>query len=221
MRLLAIDTALEACSVAVVHGDAEPVLLTETIGKGHAERLMPMIGEAMERAGLGFAELDRIAVTVGPGSFTGVRVGIAAARGLSLVHGTPLVGIGTLAVHAAEARSLVGNLSVLAVIDARREELYGQPFSAAGIEREPARAAAARVLASSFEAGMVLAGSGSDLLAAALTSQYSIAHRRSAPDIGTLLKLGAVAHQSAEPPCPVYLRPPDAKPQTTVRIARR
>lgn len=108
MRLLAIDTALEACSVAVLDGEGEDMRLTaasEVLGRGHAERLMGMIGEVMAEAGTAFTALDRIVVTTGPGSFTGLRVGLAAARGIALVVGAPAVGVTTLAALAEQARS--------------------------------------------------------------------------------------------------------------------
>ena len=95
MRLLAIDTALDACSVAVVSGP-RIVAETDVIGRGHAERLVAMIEAVMAKADCGFSDLDRIAVTVGPGSFTGIRVGLATARGLALAAGKPLVGVLTL-----------------------------------------------------------------------------------------------------------------------------
>ena len=86
MRVLAIDTALEACSAAVFD-TSSGVLASETRGmaRGHAEHLMPLIARVMNEGGFEFADLDRIAVTTAPGSFTGLRVGISAARGIALV----------------------------------------------------------------------------------------------------------------------------------------
>ena len=133
MRLLAIDTALDACSVAVVAGD-RTVALSEAGDRGHAERLMAMIAETLAAAGVSLAGIERIAVTVGPGSFTGTRIGIAAARALALANGTPTVGITTLAVHAAEARPAFPDRPVLAVIAAGRGELYGMLTAADGSE---------------------------------------------------------------------------------------
>ena len=100
MLLLAIDTAGPDCGVALARlrgGDAEILVsASERIGRGHAERLMPMIEAALDAAQVTFAELTRIAVTTGPGSFTGVRIGIAAARGLALALDIPAVGVGSL-----------------------------------------------------------------------------------------------------------------------------
>ena len=120
----------------------------------------------MGEAGLAFADLDRIAVTVGPGSFTGLRVGIAAARGFGLVTGCELVGIGTLDVHAAEAQAIAPGRPVLVLLDARRDEVYGQLFDADGSPAGEAAVADAAVFARRLPADAVLAGSGAARVAA-------------------------------------------------------
>jgi len=221
MRLLAIDTSLEACSVGVVSDGAPPVLHSEVIGRGHAERLFGMIRSAMAEAGLAFTDLDRIAVTVGPGSFTGLRVGIATARGLALVVECPVVGIGTLAVHAATARAMAGPRPVLALLDARRGELYGQAFAADGTPVGEPEIAGAEVFAARVTPGMVLAGSGADIVAAQKRVAVDIVHRRSAPDLAALLDLARSALDTGLPPRPLYLRAPDARPQQGKEVARR
>ncbi|HRP09936.1 MAG TPA: tRNA (adenosine(37)-N6)-threonylcarbamoyltransferase complex dimerization subunit type 1 TsaB [Terricaulis sp.] len=96
MLVLAIDTSLDACSVALVRGDAVLAELSEPMQRGQAERLAPMAQEVIAAAGVSFAQLDRIAVTTGPGSFTGVRVGLSFARALALALGKPCVGVSTL-----------------------------------------------------------------------------------------------------------------------------
>jgi tRNA threonylcarbamoyladenosine biosynthesis protein TsaB len=103
MIVFALDTALDACSVAVVASGETLAHACEAMARGQAERIAPMAREAMETAGLNFSEIDRIAVTVGPGSFTGVRVGLAFARGLSAALQRPCVGISTLQALALEA----------------------------------------------------------------------------------------------------------------------
>ncbi len=130
MFILAIDTALDACSVAVFDTATEtfPALETEVIGKGHAERLMAMIETTMAKAGLRFPDLGRIAVTVGPGSFTGIRVGLAAARGIGLAGKLPVVGISTLD---AIAKGAPGDEPVMIALDARRSEVYVATYDAA------------------------------------------------------------------------------------------
>src|SRR5437763_8038701 len=103
MLILAIDTALDACAAGVLDTDAGKLVAQESssMKRGHAEALMPLIGRVIKASGLGFASLDRIAVTTGPGSFTGLRVGISAARGIALAAGKPAVGVTTLTAFAA------------------------------------------------------------------------------------------------------------------------
>lgn len=222
MRLLAIDTASEACSVGVVASVA-PLVRSEIVGRGHAEILMRLIEEAMAEAGVAFTDLDRIAVTVGPGSFTGLRIGIAAARGFALVTGKSAVGIGTLAVHAEHARKLCGAHPVLSVLAAGRGEVYGAVFAADGSEIEPPCAASPEVLAALLRDDMLIAGSGSDLIVAALPMDVTVrvAHRDASADVAALCRLAAAAPTPTSAPKPLYLRPPDAKPQTAARIAHR
>src|SRR5579872_2715832 len=134
MRLLAIDTALEACSAAVLDTGRGAIVSRETqaMQRGHAEALMPMIARVMRSADLAFSALDRIAVTTGPGSFTGLRVGIAAARGLALAAGKPAVGLSTLAAYAAPYIAADDTLPVVAAIDARHDHVYLQVFGPGG-----------------------------------------------------------------------------------------
>lgn len=132
MRVLALDTCLGACSAALRDGRRTLAARHEVMRKGHAERIVPMVQEVMAEAGLAWRELDLLAVTTGPGSFTGVRVGLAAARGLALAAGRPLAGV-TVMEALAEAvppHRLAGRPLIVA-LDARRGELYVQTFDAA------------------------------------------------------------------------------------------
>src|SRR5215813_5346925 len=133
MRVLAIDTALEACSAAVFDTNSG-IAASETRGmaRGHAEQLMPLVARVMNKAGLEFAELDRIAVTTGPGSFTGLRVGISAARGIALAAGKPAIGLSTLAGFAAPLIAADDGTQVVAAIDARHEHIFLQVFGVNG-----------------------------------------------------------------------------------------
>jgi tRNA threonylcarbamoyladenosine biosynthesis protein TsaB len=222
MNLLAIDTALDRCSVGVARAGGPAVLVSETIGRGHAERLFGMVAAAMAEAGLAFADLDRIAVTVGPGSFTGVRVGVAAARGFALVLARPAVGIGTLEAIAEEARSLAGDVPVLAALDARHGEVCAQAFGPGGTPWSEPTAGPAEAFAREVGAGMVLAGSGARAVAAALSPPGTpVVHQATAPDIAAVTRLGLAAAEPSHPPRPLYLRPPDARPQQGAAVARR
>lgn len=223
MKLLAIDTALEACSVGVATGRAT-ILRSEDVGRGHQERLFGMIAAAMAEAGIAFAELERIAVTVGPGSFTGIRVGVAAARGFALVTHAPAVGITTLAVHAESAAPQLAGRSLIAAIVARGDTLYGQLFAPDLTPRgEPRAAPAADFAAEARASDAMLAGSGAEVIATVLGDEAAdrIIHRRSAPDIAALVRLARKAPLSDAPPKPLYLRPPDARPKHDVAVARR
>ena len=214
MTLLAIDTCAEACAVAVDTG-ARRVLRSETIGRGHAERLFGMIQSTMAEADTPFAALQRIAVTVGPGSFTGLRVGVAAARGLALATGVPAIGFTTLAVHAATARREGWTGVVLAILAARGDSLYGQLFGALGEElSEPTadHAGSFAALAERHRAG--LAGSGAALVAAVLGADARILHNRAIVDVGDLADLGVHARPPVAPPRPVYVKAPDAEPMS-------
>src|SRR6187399_488486 len=134
MRVLAIDTALEACSAAVLDTEHPQAAVRESImmARGHAEALMPLIARVVEKAGLDFKQLDRIAVTTGPGSFTGLRVGIAAARGIALAAGKPAIGLSTLAAFATPLIAEDDTTHVVAAIDARNEQVYFQVFAPNG-----------------------------------------------------------------------------------------
>src|SRR6478752_197024 len=123
MRLLAIDTALSACAAAVFESDTDEMLAYESIPmeRGHAEALMPLIARVMDHARVEFRELGRVAVTVGPGSFTGLRVGISAARGIALACSCPAVGVSTLAAYAAPCIAEALANKTIPVIDARHD----------------------------------------------------------------------------------------------------
>src|SRR5579871_6712308 len=134
MLILAIDTALEACAAAVLDTTTSKVLASESLvmKRGHAEALMPLIGRVMRDSGLQFAALDRIAVTSGPGSFTGLRVGLSAARGIALAADKPVVGVTTLTAYAAPSVSANAEYPVISAIDARHDHVYFQVVSGNG-----------------------------------------------------------------------------------------
>jgi tRNA threonylcarbamoyl adenosine modification protein YeaZ len=231
MRILAIDTALGACAAAVYDSEAGSIAAVEShaMARGHAEALMPLIVRVMDRAGTEFLELDRIAVTVGPGSFTGLRVGIAAARGIALAAGRPAVGVSTLAAYAAPHIAVDRADAVVVAIDARNAQVYFQLFGPGGRSLvSPRHVALGEALAlepvRALARSPYIAGSAAALVAAAWPAECPppvAAEAKPAPDIEWVAKLGAVAQASLAPPKPAYLRPPGAQPQDRAGLPRQ
>jgi tRNA threonylcarbamoyladenosine biosynthesis protein TsaB len=203
MRILALDTCLPACSAAVLDRNSILASASEPMVKGHQERLATMAREVMQAAGLDFADLDRIGVTVGPGSFTGLRVGVAFAKGLAAALGKPCVGVGTLEALAGERPGLT-----VAVVDARREQVYVQALrdGEALMEPQALRLADAIAAIRAFGEPDTLVGSGAALLSPAFPSA-AIASSQ-VPDPLVVARLAA---RSQLPTRPIYLRAPDAK----------
>jgi len=228
MRVLAIDTALGACSVAVLDtARSGAIAARESVpmARGHAEALMPLVERAMKEAGLEFAALDRIAVTTGPGSFTGLRVGISAARGIALAAEKPAVGLSTLVAFAAPHIAADDTRPVAAAIDARHDHVYLQIFGAGGHTLMPPRIVSARDAArtAAAETARVI-GSGARMLAAHWPSDAAAPidiDASAAPDIDWVARLGAAAPEPLAPPRPLYLRAPDARPQDAAQLPRR
>jgi tRNA threonylcarbamoyladenosine biosynthesis protein TsaB len=226
MRVLAIDTALEACSAAVFDTNSG-IAASETRGmaRGHAEQLMPLVARVMNKAGLEFADLDRIAVTTGPGSFTGLRVGISAARGIALAAGKPAVGLSTLAGYAAPLIAADDGTQVVAAIDARHEHIFLQVFGVNGRTLVSPRMATVRdATRAAMTAPARIIGSGAKKVAAAWpkgTEPPLSVEQRGAPDIDWIARLGAAAPEAHGAPKPLYLREPDARPQDGARLPRR
>jgi tRNA threonylcarbamoyladenosine biosynthesis protein TsaB len=227
MRVLAIDTALEACSVAVLDTSRPHERVHESVPmqRGHAEALMPLVARVLERAKIDFAALDRIAVTTGPGSFTGLRVGIAAARGIALATGKPAIGLTTLAAFAAPFIAADDTLPVVVAIDARHDHVYLQVFGPGGRTVVAPRVAPMREALRVSTAGAPrVTGSAANKLAALWPSTEQApraVEQRAAPHIDWVARLGAAATDTSMPPKPLYLRAPDAHPQDSVQLARR
>jgi len=229
MRILAIDTALKACSAALFDSAADEIVVSESVAmeRGHAEALLPLITRVMDQGAAEFSDLDRIAVTVGPGSFTGLRVGIAAARGIALAAGKRAVGVSTLSAYAAPAIADDLADTVMVAIDARHGHVYLQVFGPGGRSLLPASyvdIAAAMRAAEVAEGEVHVAGSAAGLLAEWWPDgkKNPIVRRAgAAPEIEWVARLGAVADASAAPAKPLYLRPPDARAQDAVRLPRR
>ncbi|NEI68425.1 tRNA (adenosine(37)-N6)-threonylcarbamoyltransferase complex dimerization subunit type 1 TsaB [Rhizobium lusitanum] len=218
MIVLALDTAGVDCAAAVYDSGSDSVMgeVTETIGRGHAEHLMHVVDEALAKANVALSAIERVVVTVGPGSFTGIRIGVAAARGFALSLNVPAVGVTTLEVMAAAAREQNPGKSVLAAIDAKREEIYLQSFDADGDPLDEARAVTideARTIAAAFDG--IVTGT-----AIARLSDAPPAERPDAFPIAIVARLGA-GKPAGEKPKPLYLRGPDARPQAGYAVARQ
>ncbi len=226
MRVLAIDTALGACASAVLDSQRGVVLASESLDmqRGHAEAVMPLIARVMDAARCEFSDLDRIAVTVGPGSFTGLRVGISAARGLALAAGKPAVGLSTLSALAAPHVAARSDHAIIAAVDARNDYVYFHVFAPNGATIVSPRLDRVRSAVRSVPVGpTVITGSAANLVATHWPSA-SPAPRvdaRDAPDIGWVARLGAAAQDEGTPPKPLYLRSPDARPQEGARLPHR
>jgi tRNA threonylcarbamoyladenosine biosynthesis protein TsaB len=227
MRVLAIDTALEACSAAVLDAEQGRVLASESIPmvRGHAEALMPLIARVMSEAALEFLDLDRIAVTIGPGSFTGLRVGVAAARGIAVAAGKPAIGVTTLAAFAAPYIAADDLSPLIAAIDARNDQVYMQLFGSAGRSLIAPRVASVRDAVRIATRGPArLVGSGAAMIAAAWPpneQRPTVVDAARAPRIDWVAQLGAAAAQALSLPKPLYLRAPDAQPQEGAHLPRR
>jgi tRNA threonylcarbamoyladenosine biosynthesis protein TsaB len=226
MRILAIDTALQVCASAVLDTTSGQMLAFESLpmARGHAEALMPQIARVMDAAGCEFATLDRIAVTVGPGSFTGLRVGISAARGLALATGKPAIGLSTLSALAAPHVAARTQDAIIAAIDARNDQVYFQIFAASGVTVVPPRLdLAANAVRAAVMEPTVISGSGASLMAAHWpdSAPPPRVDARPAADITWIARLGAAAEDDRSAPKPLYLRRPDARPQDGARLARQ
>ena len=195
---LAIDTAAPRLQLALLRTDGGVDRVVEDIAKGHAEILFDRLGDLLARNGLGYEDLERVAVTTGPGSFTGLRIGLSAARGLGVARNVPVLGIPSLLAVSLSAPS--GPVAVL--IDARRDEAYFEVFPQPGaVDRGP------RLIA------MAEARANIPSDATLIESPFV--------DIGAMARFAALADPAAYPPHATYVRDADAKPQDAARIPRR
>lgn len=202
MTVLSIDTCEGSCSAALVRAGVAVAVRQEAIGRGHAERLLPMLDEMMAESGLGYDAVDRIAVTIGPGTFTGLRIGLSVARGLGLALDAPVVGVTSL-----QALAAGGEGTVHAVVMGRGGQGYHQCFRVA-----PGMVPEVRSEAGCFDGpdietrvaatpGQVV-GSGAALAGMACAGD--------AVDPVVLALLGAQLDAASNPPEPAYLRDADA-----------
>jgi tRNA threonylcarbamoyladenosine biosynthesis protein TsaB len=220
MNILALDTSIGACSAAVLRASSETRALfarQNEMARGHAEALMPMVAEVLAEAGLEARDLDVIAATRGPGSFTGVRIAIAAARGLALVMDAKLFGTDSLTVMARVARMEDVDEPFAVAVDARRGMLYFGLYDAAGDRLDGPRLVAPDDAVGLLpETLRVAVGSGAPLLAEAASAQGRDVETKLAtlqPSAAALAEIALEARETCAILRPLYLRPPDAKPQ--------
>lgn len=208
MNLLAFDSAQAACSAAVWRDGAVAARRAARMERGHAEALMPMVVATLADAGIGFAALDAVAVTVGPGSYTGIRVGLAAGKGIALARGIPLIGVTTLEAVARAAGPERAGAPVYVALETKRADLYVQAFDATLRPLGPAAAIAPE--AACVPAGALVAGDGAVRLKARLAARGDVAFARGdgIVDAAVVAEIAA-ARGASGPVAPLYLRPPD------------
>jgi len=221
MNLLAIDCATSACSAALWLDDAPGPSRRAIMRRGHAEALMPMVDEVMAEARVDFSRLQAIAATVGPGAFTGIRIGLAAARGFALAAGLPVIGVTTLEAVAAAQDS--GGHPLLVALDSKREDVYVQLFDEVGGTLGDATAIMPGEVGALLPAGKAVAAAGdaADVVLGALSSHVPALIRLAGPDLPDAAVVAGLAARrfadsppsaDAPPPGALYLRPPDAVP---------
>lgn len=212
--ILAFDTSAGAVSAAVLRDGHILAELLEPVLRGHGEVIMGLVKSAVVQAGIGFADLDAIVVTEGPGSFTGIRVGLAAARGLGLALGIPVLGVSTLLVHAASVASAAvkADAAIMVVINSKRADLYVQHFASDLTPLDEPHLVAVGDLGAEIgqmpgQTAVIVTGDAAHLI-------------QNVPDGATVLPMGtpaiavvaqlAFAADNATPATPLYIRAPDA-----------
>jgi tRNA threonylcarbamoyladenosine biosynthesis protein TsaB len=205
--ILAVDTALGACSVAILAGEKTLAHSFEEMARGHAERLAPMVEETMAKAGITFPQLDRLAVTIGPGTFTGQRVGLAFMRGLRIALKKPLTGVTTLEAMAAAAM----HARAAAIHDAKRDEAYLFLWDRGETVLEPEVLPFAEAVEKIRAFGpWALTGTGAPAASESLGADFILTAIRQ-PDVLWVARLALGRPITDTPPAPLYLRAPDAK----------
>ena len=219
MIILAIDTALDYCAAAVLDAGTQTMFAQETLEmkRGHAEALMPLIARVMKASGRSYLDLERIAVTTGPGSFTGLRVGISAARGIGLAANKPVVGLTTLSAYVAPLVAEQQEQPIVAAIDARHDHVYFQAVAGNGaVLMRPAIIPIEDAFAAARFGALRMVGNAARILADRWPSKVpapALVDPKPGPDIAWVAWLGAATEPASAPAKPFYLRPPDAKPK--------
>jgi len=226
MRVLAIDTSCGACSVAVYDAAARATLAAESVAmpKGHAEALAPMVQRVMAEVEGGFATLGRIAVCIGPGSFTGIRIGLAMGRAIGVALAAPVVGVSSLLAFAGPLLADPRPGVIISAIDANHGQIYFQLFEASGRPLFAPRVAKLRDAIRLIGGGTArLCGNAAHTIAeetARSGGDFDASQATPFPDIIAIARAGAALDPSSAPPRPIYVKPPDAQPSQSPTIAR-
>lgn len=223
MKILALETANVTCSVAWLEDNRVVGEVRDNMPSKQAERLFPLIDELLAKVGRNYAALDAVAVTVGPGSFTGIRIGLAAARGIALAADIPVIGITTLETVAWVAKrdtSYTPPMPIVVVQDARRQEVYMQIFHTQPVRKEEAMLLNYHdVIPKLPNVPFLLAGSAVGIVAPLLEKSHPHAKVAALDCMPNAAAVAEVAMRyyplqgNAKPAVPFYLRKPDAKPQ--------
>jgi tRNA threonylcarbamoyladenosine biosynthesis protein TsaB len=215
VSVLGFDCAGHACSAALLREDELVARRFERMSRGHAEALIPMIAAVLDQAGLAVEALDLIAVTTGPGAFTGLRIGLAAARALALASDVPLIGISNFAaVAAAVVEKERAGRSLVVALDSKRREFYLQRFAEDAPQGDGALVAPEDAAHWVPPGKLLLAGDAAPALARALGAERDAALAEGAglADAAEVARLGAAQWRPGlrpAPPQPLYLREPD------------
>ena len=226
MRILALDTALGLCSACVLDSATGETLSAESLvmTKGHAESLLPLVERVIARLPGKFKTIERVAVSVGPGSFTGLRVALAAARAFGVALRVPVVGVTTLSAFALPYLFDGTQRAIVSVVDARHDHVYAQIMSHDGQIILPPDIISIVGLADHLRGKtMRLVGNAVTLLSTLLVDRgedHIHAGDLPGPDIVAIAQLGLIATPHLAPPTPMYLKPPDALPQQNGRLPR-
>lgn len=226
MRILALDTSCAAASVAVYDAAERRVLASETLAmaQGHAEALAPMVQRAMAQVEGGIATIERIAVCVGPGSFTGIRISLAMARAMGVAVGAPVVGVSSLLAFAGPLLADPKPGIIVSAIDAKHGQIYVQLFEPSGRPLFAPRVAKLRDASRLIGGGPArICGNAVALIADEIQrfpGQFDTSATTPYPDIVAIARAGLALDPATAPPRPLYIKPPDAQPHQGETIAR-
>lgn len=220
MITLAIDTASQICAVAIVENGTPLACVSENIGKGHAEKLIDQIVAATKESNISLARIDRLAVDIGPGSFTGVRIGVATSRALSLALSKVAIGVSSLEAIAFDAHKVFPENTVVSVIDAGRDMVYRQDFDQNLFPLAAAQLQSNKDIIDTIGKNAVVAGPYAATIGEMLASHGHEIYAVAAPDIVSF----ALLAEQKTPDClpkPLYLRAADAKQQRSFALPRK